>query len=105
MEKLTLQQRHDMALVMCGVFARSNMGMERPPREDVQRSRKNPPTSPESSAYLWCEHLMEDDYSEKAFCDEAKMWFKNLKKTPVARLRDIHPDLMSLYDSDGTEAT
>ena len=64
-------------IVLSAYFARSNMGMERPTRMEIERLlNEKSNLSLISATYDLCGELMESDEIEKAFLEEAEGWNK-----------------------------
>ena len=61
----------DMTLVLCGVFARSNMGLKLPTREDICWAKQAGITTARASAELFCRGFMESDADAATFAAEA----------------------------------
>lgn len=88
-----------MIAILAGMFARTNMGMDMPEPELVQRAKSsNSVMSPNSTACHFCEQFMEEDSHEKMFTDEARSWIKELTKLGEDESRKSWPAHFELYD-------
>jgi hypothetical protein len=88
-----------MALILCGVFARSNYGFGNPTVAEISRAKSDPPDTPRQSAEFFCAQFMESDEHEDMFAGEAEMWFDDLHGRSEDDCRRIWPDKFVLYDA------
>ena len=87
-----------MVLILAGMFARSNMGMELPSLEDVQTAKKHPPRSTNDVVILMCGDFLETEEQLKMFEDEAESWVNILEEDGEEKSRRIHSAHFELYD-------
>lgn len=86
--------------VLAGWFARSNMGMERAGRAEVQRIlQQKYDVSVNSAVIHFCAEFMESEEHEAIFDEEAQGWYKNLKKSYKSReaLLEAWPELDAYF--------
>jgi hypothetical protein len=77
-------------VILAGVFALTNMGQPLPTQSSIENAIKdyrNPRINwtIESSAIHFCGHLYESDEHEEIFLNEAKGWYKELKRHSDAK--------------------
>lgn len=91
--------------VMAAVFARSNMGMNLPEKKEVERLMQDRETlgriiepTLDTAVVAFCERFMESDEHYDMFMQEAKGWYKDLKKDRVGYLVRVHGDIAALFD-------
>lgn len=97
--KFTREQKY----VVAALFARSNMGIEKPDDSRVARLFKNA-AAPSRWASLSnavigiCEEFMESDEHQKIFENEGQMWMKDSKLNSLESIWKIWPDMAELIE-------
>lgn len=89
---------HEKAL-LAGLFARTNLGMDKPKLGDVLPYRVRGPRMNKEANYAdfvmtFCQEFMESDSHIETFEREAKMWWKELSKRTMSReyILEVWPD-------------
>lgn len=83
-------------IILASMLAISNMGMERPSSEEVQRMKKAAPQDVDSCVIGFAQQYIESDEIQDAFVEEARAWHDHLSKYP-SKLRSSHKHILVLY--------
>lgn len=82
--------------ILAAIFARSNMGMGVPSKDDVARAAAEPFLSSVSGYVMdFCQQFMETDEHQTWFEDEALSWYDELgkKENTRERILKVHPHI------------
>lgn len=88
------------AIILAAIFARSNMGQGRPSIQDVARAKASANPSISGMVSFFCGNFMETDEHQAMFEDEARSWYKGLKRDTAEYIKKVHPDIGALYWSE-----
>ena len=88
----------DMALVLCGMFARSNMGLGLPTREEISWAKQAELKTPRTSAEFLCLAFGESDAVAAMVAAVAEAWLKRLSGLTLGEVRKGWPDVVDVYE-------
>ena len=87
-----------MALVLCGMFARSNMGLEPPASEAVSWAKTAGVTSDRGLGRVLLPGVLDSDADQAMFGAQAEAPFEQLGGLTLVAQRETWPDILELYE-------
>jgi hypothetical protein len=98
--------------VVAALFARSNMGLNRPTAAELRplleaatRERHARSLNLNWAVVSLCQQFMETDEDEDTFMDEARMWLRDEKLASLDEITKVWPDMAALLTAALAAAT